>query len=67
MLPGLDSQTCVICGLSLLVLCSAPGGFSPGTPIFPSPEKPTYEFDMSLFVDFSLQCPQLDLSAQDTK
>ena len=30
----------VICGLSLLVLSSAPRGFSPGTPVFPSPQKP---------------------------
>ena len=38
-IPGLD----VICGLSLLlVLFSAPRGFSPGTPIFPSPQKPTF-------------------------
>ena len=33
-IPGPD----VICGLSLLlVLYSAPRGFSPGTPVFPSP------------------------------
>ena len=32
----------VICGLSLLlVLYSAPRGFSPSTPVFPSPQKPT--------------------------
>ena len=31
-----------ICGLSLLVLYSAPRGFSPGTPVFPSPQKPTF-------------------------
>ena len=32
----------VICGLSLLlVLYSAPTGFSPGSPVFPSPQKPT--------------------------
>ena len=32
-----------ICGLSLLlVLFSAPRGFSPGTPVFPSPQKPTF-------------------------
>ena len=38
-IPGLG----VICGLSLLlVLCSAPRGFSPGTPVFPSPQKPTF-------------------------
>ena len=32
-----------ICGLSLLlVLFSAPRGFSPGTSLFPSPQKPTF-------------------------
>jgi len=37
------SHQCVICGLSLLlVLYSAPRGFSPGTPVFPSPQKPTF-------------------------
>ena len=31
----------VICGLSLLlVLVLAPRSFSPGTPVFPSPQKP---------------------------
>ena len=35
--PGVDA----ICGLSLLlVLAFAPRGFSPGTPVFPSPQKP---------------------------
>ena len=38
-IPGLG----VICGLSLLVLYSAPRGFSPGTPVFPSPQKPTFD------------------------
>ena len=33
----------VICGLSLLVLYFAPRGFSPGTPVFPSPQKPTFD------------------------
>ena len=38
-IPGLS----VICGLSLLlVLYSAPRGFSPGTPVVPSPQKPTF-------------------------
>ena len=33
----------VICGLSLLlVLFLAPRCFSPGTPVFPSPQKPTF-------------------------
>ena len=37
-IPGLG----VICGLSLLlVLVLAPRCFSPGTPVFPSPQKPT--------------------------
>ena len=29
----------------LLVVCSAPRGFSPGTPVFPFPQKPTFQFD----------------------
>ena len=29
--------------LSLLVLYSAPRGFSPGTSVFPSPQKPTFD------------------------
>ena len=38
-IPGLG----VICGLSLLlVLVLAPRGFSPGTPVFPSPQKSTF-------------------------
>ena len=36
--PGLNPGVDAICGLSLLlVLFLAPGGFSPGTPVFPSP------------------------------
>ena len=43
MCPGFDFQTRVICGLSLLfVFFLAPRGFSPGTPVFPSPQKPTF-------------------------
>ena len=39
LIPGLDT----ICGLSLLlVLFSTPRGFSPGTPVSPSPQKPTF-------------------------
>ena len=38
-IPGLSA----ICGLSLLlVVVLAPRGFSPGTPVFPSPQKPTF-------------------------
>ena len=36
--PGVDA----ICGLSLSVLPLAPRGFSPGTPVFPSPQKPPF-------------------------
>ena len=37
--PGVDA----ICGLSLLLVLSfAPTGFSPGTPVFPSLQKPTF-------------------------
>ena len=39
---GFHSRRGVIFGLSLLlVLYSAPRSFSPGTPVFPSPQKPT--------------------------
>ena len=48
-IPGI-----VISGLSLLVLYSVPRGFSPGTPVFPSPQKPTFDL---IYVDF--QSPQL--------
>ena len=41
--PGVDA----ICGLSLLLVLSfAPRGFSPGTPVFPSPQK---KFNISKF------------------
>ena len=41
--PGVTS------GLSLLlVLYSAPRGFSPGTPVFPSPQKPTFPYSNSI-------------------
>ena len=37
--PGIDAM----CGLSLLLVLSfAPRGFSPGTPVLPSPQKPTF-------------------------
>ena len=42
---GPSSKTGVdaIYGLSLLLVLSfAPRGFSPGTPVFPSPQKPTF-------------------------
>ena len=37
--PGVDA----ICGLGLLLVLSfAPRGFSPGSPVFPSPQKPAF-------------------------
>ena len=37
--PGVNA----ICGLSLLLVLSlASRGFSPGTPVFPSPQNPTF-------------------------
>ena len=55
--PGSIPGPGVIRGLSLLVLYSAPRGFSPGTPVLPSPQKPT--FDLIWFDLFDLQSPQL--------
>ena len=41
--PGSNPGVAAICGLSLLLVLSfAPRGFSPGTPVFPSPQKPTF-------------------------
>ena len=40
--PGSNPSVDAICGLSLLLVLSfAPRGFSPDTPVFPSPQKPT--------------------------
>ena len=48
--PGSIPGPGVICGLSLLlVLFLAPRGFSPGTPIFPSPQKPTFPNSNSIW------------------
>ena len=41
--PGSISALGVIRGLSLLVLYSAMRGFPPGTPVFPSHQKPTFD------------------------
>jgi len=41
--PGSNLGVDAICGLSLLLVLSlAPRGFSPGTPVFPSPQEPTF-------------------------
>ena len=41
--PGSNPRVDAICGLSLLLVLSlAPRSFSPGIPVFPSPQKPTF-------------------------
>ena len=52
--PGSIPRLYAICGLSLLVLYSAPRGFSPGTLIFPSPQKPTFDLICSDFSGFEV-------------
>ena len=48
--PGSISGPCVICGLSLLwVLFLALRGFSPGSPVFPFPQKPTFPNSNSIW------------------
>ena len=48
--PGLISVLDVICGLSsLLVLVLAPRGFSPGSPVFLPPQKPTFPNSNSIW------------------
>ena len=43
MWPGSNPGVDAICGLSLLLVLSlAPRGFSPGTPVFSSPQKPAF-------------------------
>ena len=50
-IPGLG----FICGLSLLlVLVLAPRGFSPGTLVFSSPQKPTFPNSSSIWISVSL-------------
>ena len=64
--PGSIPGPGVICGLSLLlVIYSAPRGFSPGTPVFPSHQKPTLlnsnsiwkQWMKSRLVEMPLQIP----------
>ena len=47
--PGSISALGVKCGLSLLVLDSAMRGFSPGTPVFPSPPPKKSTFHLISF------------------
>ena len=50
--PSSISVLCVTRGLSFLVLCFTPKGFCQVSPIFPSPQTPTYDF-------ISVLCHQL--------
>ena len=63
MWPRFDSQTRrdgVICALSLLLAFVLPprgfrrGGFPPGTPVFPSPQKPTITNSNSIWIAMEL-------------
>ena len=50
MWPLFKSRIDAICGLSLLLVLSlAPRGFSPGTPVFSSPQKPTFSNSNSIW------------------
>ena len=50
MWPGSIPGFGVKCGLSLLlVLVLAPRGFCPGSPVFPSPQKPTFPNSNSIW------------------
>ena len=52
--PGLIPSPGVICGLSLLfVLAFAPRDFSPGTPVFASPQKPTFLNSNSIWAQWT--------------
>ena len=46
--PGAITTLDVKRGFSQLDLCSASRGFSPGTAVFPSPQKPTFDFHFKL-------------------
>ena len=51
LIPGSTPVLAVICGLSLLlILFSVPRGFSPGTLVFPSPQKPTIPNSNSIWI-----------------
>ena len=52
--PGLIQGPGVVCWLSLLlVLVLAPRGFSPGTLVFPSPQKPTFLNSNSIWTQWT--------------
>ena len=57
--PGSTPGPVVMCGLVLLlVLVFAPKSFSPGSPVFPCPQKPTHPVPNSILI--------LEVSVLDT-
>ena len=64
LIPKLDG----IYGFSLLALYSASRGFSLGTPVFPSQQKPSFYLRSNLFdlVSFNLLC-SLPISGAHTR
>ena len=71
--PGSNPGVGAICGLSfLLVLSITLRGFSPGTPVFPSPQKPTLPNSNSIWnarTGFNkfLRTPKCSVGKQITK
>ena len=59
--PGSIPRLGVISGLSLLVLYSAQRVFSPGTPVFPSLQKPTFDL-----IWFQITVSPISASALET-
>ena len=50
--PGSNPSVDTICGLSLLLVLSlAPRGFSPGTPVFPSPQNQHFQIQIRPGID----------------
>ena len=63
--PGFDSWTRRHMWLSLLlVLVLASRGFSPGTPVSPSPQKPTFLNSNSIWIIVKNFIMSLDLSRE---
>ena len=55
--PGSIPGLAVLCGLSLLLLLVLPPrDFSPGTPVFPSPQKTTFPHFNSITQSISIYC-----------
>ena len=54
----------IICGLSLLlILYSAPRGFSPGSPVFPSLQKPTLQNSHNKSLEYTGFSEQVHLNS----